>query len=203
MKIIGLSGSLRAGSYNTALLYAAKDQMKDQIDMQVFTIHDIPLYDGDKEALEGLPPRVVELKEAIINSDGLFIVTPEYNHSIPGVLKNAIDWLSRPPKDIQRVFGGLPVALMGASPSSFGTVLAQEAWLPVFRTLGTKPWFGKSLHVSNADKVFDATGKLTDPAIALQLRQYMQGFVSFINLQQIEVRVSKKTQGEERRPSVH
>ena len=75
-------------------------------------------------------------------ADGLLLVTPEYNNSIPGVFKNAIDWLSRPSADIPRVFGGRKVAVIGASPGGFGTLLSQTAWLPVLKTLGTNPWFG-------------------------------------------------------------
>jgi len=78
---------------------------------------------------------VTDLKEAIAASDGLLLATPEYNNSIPGVFKNAIDWLSRPPADIKRVFGGKPLAILGASPGGFGTVLSQSAWLPVLRYL--------------------------------------------------------------------
>lgn len=90
------------------------------------------------EALEWQPEPVKALKEAIVAADGLLLATPEYNNSIPGVFKNAIDWLSRPPADIKRVFGGMPVALTGASPGGFGTILSQNAWLPVFRTLGAE-----------------------------------------------------------------
>jgi NAD(P)H-dependent FMN reductase len=95
------------------------------------------------------------------------------------VFKNAIDWLSRPPADIPRVFGGKPVALIGASPGAFGTVLSQDAWLSVLRTLGTKPWFAGRLMVSRAQSVFDATGALTDETIRDRLRQFVQGFAAF------------------------
>src|SRR4030095_10594688 len=114
-------------------------------------------YNGDVEA-EGIPQRVTELKRAIAEADGLLLSTPEYNNSIPGVLKNAVDGLSRPTSDIKTVFGGKPVALMGASPGGFGTVLSQNAWLAVLRTLGTKPWFGGRLLVSRAPTVFDEQG---------------------------------------------
>src|SRR5690606_13011603 len=99
---------------------------------------------------------VATLKEEIAAADGLLVVTPEYNNSIPGVLKNAIDWLSRPAADIARVFGGRPVALIGASPGGFGTLLSQTAWLPVFKTLGAQLWSGGKLMVSRAATVFDA-----------------------------------------------
>jgi NAD(P)H-dependent FMN reductase len=106
-------------------------------------------------------------------------VTPEYNNSIPGVFKNAIDWLSRPPADIARVFGGRPVGVIGASPGGFGTILAQNAWLPVLRTLGAQFWPGGRLQVSRAGGVFNEAGELADEAIRAQLGKYLAGFVAF------------------------
>ena len=103
--LIGLSGSLRQASYNTALLRSAAALMPEGSELVVETIRGIPLYDADLEAAEGLPEQVTALKEAIAAADGLLLVTPEYNNSIPGVFKNAIDWLSRPDSDIKRVFG--------------------------------------------------------------------------------------------------
>src|SRR5207237_10182746 len=96
------------------------------------------------------PAPVSQRKAAIIAADGVLLVTPEYNNSIPGVFKNAIDWLSRPSSDIKRVFGGRPFAIMGASPSAFGTTLSQAAWLPVMRTWGHLNCIGGLLHVSGA-----------------------------------------------------
>jgi len=96
------------------------------------------------------------------------------------VLKNAIDWLSRPPADIPRVFGNRPVAVMGATPGRGGTVLAQTAWLPVLRTLGTRPWFGPRLQVGGANRVFDEAGQLVDDHVRSQLRTFMAGFAEFI-----------------------
>jgi NAD(P)H-dependent FMN reductase len=89
--------------------------------------------------------------------------------------------MTRPVADIGRVFGRRPVGLIGASPGNFGTVLSQSAWLPVFRTLGMRPWFGQLLYVGSAGKVFDAGGKLVDDAIRQRLRKYMAGFVAFVN----------------------
>src|SRR5713101_8560691 len=123
-RIIGLSGSLRRGSFNSMLLRAAVEAAPAGTTIEVATIRGIPLYDGDLEAESGLPEAVTRLKEQIAGSDGLLLVTPEYNNSIPGVLKNTIDWLSRPSSDIRIVFGGKPVALMGASPGPFGTILS-------------------------------------------------------------------------------
>ncbi|KLK93554.1 NADPH-dependent FMN reductase [Microvirga vignae] len=178
-KLIGLSGSLRQASYNSALLRSAAGLMPEDSELVIETIRGIPLYDGDVEAAEGVPEQVSALKGAIAAADGLLLVTPEYNNSIPGVFKNAIDWLSRPPADIPRVFGGKPVALIGASPGGFGTILSQNAWLPVLRTLGAELWSGKRLMVSRAQTVFNQDGTFADQKIEEQLRAYLKGFVAF------------------------
>jgi chromate reductase, NAD(P)H dehydrogenase (quinone) len=178
-KILGISGSLRRASYNSALLRAATRLMPPDTTLEVGSIRGIPLYDGDVEA-QGIPATVSQLKEAIVAADGVLLVTPEYNNSIPGVFKNAIDWLSRPPADARRVFAGRPFALIGASPGPFGTTLSQSAWLPVLRTLGTHAWFGGRLLVARAGGVFDEAGALKDAAIEEQLKQFLAGYVSFV-----------------------
>jgi NAD(P)H-dependent FMN reductase len=149
--------------------------------IEVASIRDIPLYDGDVEAASGVPPAVESLKARIAASDGVLIATPEYNNSIPGVVKNAIDWLSRPPADIGRVFKGRPVAIMGATPGLGGTNLSQAAWLPIIRTLGMLPWFEGRLGVSSAAKVFDQSGAIVDPAIAERLAAFVTGFAAFVD----------------------
>ncbi len=178
--LVGISGSLRTGSLNTALLRAAIELAPGGTTIETASIRGIPLYDGDVEASQGLPAAVTELKEKIAASDGLLLVTPEYNNSMPGVLKNAIDWLSRPASDIAKVFGNRPVAIMGASPGGFGTILSQSAWLPVLKTLRVRPWFGSPLLVSGAGKVFDPSGALVDEALRQRLRDFMAGFVAFV-----------------------
>lgn len=176
MRLIGLSGSLRTGSFNSALLREAQGLAPAGVELVAGSIRDIPLYDGDLERDQGLPEAVTALKDLIADSDGLMLFTPEYNNSIPGVFKNAVDWLSRPSDDIGRVFGGLPVAVLGASPGGFGTILSQNAWWPVLRTLGTDPWFEGRLMVARAGSVFDADGRITDEAIRKRLGDFVVGF---------------------------
>jgi NAD(P)H-dependent FMN reductase len=177
--IVGISGSLRRGSFNSSLLRAAAELMPEGTTLAIDTIAGIPLYDADAEAANGLPPAVVRLKDAIAAADGLLLATPEYNNGVPGVAKNAIDWLSRPPADIGRVFRGRPVAIVGASPGGFGTILSQNAWLPVFRTLGADLWAGGRLLVSRAGSAFDADGRLVDGATREQLQKFLAGFVAY------------------------
>jgi NAD(P)H-dependent FMN reductase len=176
--IVGIAGSLRRASFNASLLRAAVAAAPEGVTLEVASLAGIPLYDGDVEAA-GFPQAVTELKERIARADGLLLVTPEYNNSMPGVFKNAIDWLSRPPADIPRVFGGRPVALMGATPGPGGTALAQAAWLPVLRTLGTRPWFGPRLMISGASHVFGPDGALTDDKVRGQLQAFVAGFAEF------------------------
>ncbi len=178
--IIGISGSLRQGSLNTALLRAMAAAAPAGVAIEVATLHGIPLYDGDAESRDGIPPAVTALKERVAAADGMLLVTPEYNNAIPGVFKNAIDWMSRPPKDSPRIFRGRPVAVVGASPGGFGTLLAQNAWLPVLRTLGTLPWFGSRLAVSRAGGVFDADGNLLDLQIREQIVAFVADFAKFV-----------------------
>jgi NAD(P)H-dependent FMN reductase len=179
--LLGISGSLRRGSFNTSLLRAAAGLVPPGTTLETVTLHGIPLYDGDLEAESGLPEAVRALKDRIAAADGLLIATPEYNNSIPGVLKNAIDWLSRPAADIPRVFGNRHVAILGATPGPGGTLMSQTAWLPVLRALGTRAWFGPRMLVSGASKVFDAEGVLIDEKVRGQLQGYLKGFVEVIH----------------------
>ena len=178
--ILGLSGSLRSRSFNTALLAAAAGMMPAGIQLEITTIQGIPLYNEDVESTEGEPKSVTVLKRQISDADGLLISTPEYNHSIPGVAKNAIDWLSRPLSDIPHIFGGRPIAIMGAAMSNFGTIQAQRAWLPVLKALGAQIWTGGRLLVSEAHNVFDASGNLVNTQIEEELRVFIEGFANHV-----------------------
>ena len=179
IRLLGISGSLRAGSFNTALLRAAQVLTGDGVELSVATLHGIPVYDGDLEAREGIPPAVAALKEKIVAADGVLLATPEYNNGVPGSLKNGIDWLSRPTTDVAKVFANRPFAVIGASPGGFGTILSQTAWLPILRTLGTHYWSGAKLMVSRAGQVFDAEGKLVDETVRNNLAGFIKGFAAF------------------------
>jgi NAD(P)H-dependent FMN reductase len=178
--ILGLPGSIRSASFNAALLRAAIEVAPSTVTIETASIAGIPLYNGDEEAASGIPEPVRALKDRIAAADGLLLVTPEYNNSIPGVFKNAIDWLSRPMSDIPRVFGGRAVAIMGATPGRGGTTLSQAAWLPVVRVLGMKPWYGRTLYVANAGSAFDKDGKLIDDSVRKQVVAFMAGFAEFV-----------------------
>lgn len=177
--LIGLSGSLRKSSYNTGLLRAAADLMPDGATVETAGIHGIPVYDADEEAA-GRNATVEALKDRIADADGLILVTPEYNNAMPGALKNAIDWLSSPGADCERVFGNKPVALMGASSGPHGTNLAQAAWLPIFRALGVHYWPGGQILVGGAGGKFDGDGNLTDNEVREEIETFLAGFVAFM-----------------------
>lgn len=178
--IIAISGSLRKGSFNTALLHALKKEAPADCHMEIVSIEAIPLYNFDVEEASGVPAIVEALKEKIATADGLLISSPEYNHSIPGVLKNALDWLTRPPKEVERVFHHRKVGIVGASPSGFGTVFAQTAWLPILRYLKVQPFFAQPLFVSQANQSFDEKGKVVNDELHTLIKRYMADFYQFI-----------------------
>lgn len=173
-RILGIAGSLRRASFNAGLLRAAAELAPEGLQIDIGAIHEVPLYDGDREAADGLPGAVQTLQAQLQAAHGLLLVTPEYNNGVPGVFKNAIDWMSRGPG--LKLFAGKPVALIGASPGGFGTILAQDHWLPVLRALKTRPWFGGRLMVSRAGGLFDGDGNLTEAATREQLAAFLRGF---------------------------
>ena len=177
--IVGISGSLRKHSFNAGLLRAAADAAPEGCSLSIYSIQGIPLYNADVEEADGIPPVVSDLKDQIAAADGLLMATPENNNSIPGVFKNALDWVSRPPEDRRRVFGNLPIGLLGATPGAFGTAFSQYAWLPVLRVLGAQVWSGRLMWVSGAMKKFDEAGNLVDDGVRRQLTKFMIDFADF------------------------
>jgi chromate reductase, NAD(P)H dehydrogenase (quinone) len=178
VRILALGGSLRAASFNRALLHeaAALAPAGAEIDLgHVALVGALPLFDQDVLDRDGPPAEVVRLKDALRAADGLLLATPEYNWGIPGFLKNAFDWASRPSSDVPEIFGDLPVALIGAGGSA-GTRLAQSAWLPVFRYLRMRPWAQRTLYVDRARERFGADGRLADEPTREQLRAVVTGF---------------------------
>ncbi|UJP05363.1 MAG: NAD(P)H-dependent oxidoreductase [Nitrosomonas sp.] len=170
VNVLGISGSLRQGSYNTAALREAVQLAPDGMHITLADISEIPLYNEDIYA-KGFPSAVECLREQIRSADALLFVTPEYNYSIPGVLKNAIDWVSRPP---EQPFSGKPAALMGASPGRFGTVRAQYHLRQSMIFLDVKLLNQPEVMIGNAQNVFDQQGKLID-AVS---REHIRGLLN-------------------------
>ncbi|MFB2531937.1 NADPH-dependent FMN reductase [Paracoccus sp. p4-l81] len=174
--ILGLSGSLRRASFNAGLLRAAAETAPEGVTIRIGDIREVPLYDADAEAAQGLPPAVQVLQDQLGRADALLLVSPEYNNGIPGVFKNVIDWMSRGPG--LSMFAGKPVAVIGASPGGFGTIMAQDHWLPVLRTLRCNLWAEGRLMVSRASGLFDDQGNLTDDKTRDQLAAFIAGFAA-------------------------
>ncbi len=159
LRVLGIAGSLRQASYNRALLEAACELAPAAMEIVTFDLRPIPMYDGDVDAA-GPPEPVLALKQAIKDADALLFSTPEYNYSIPGVLKNAIDWASRPARG--SVLNGKPAAIMGATPGGFGTARAQLHLRQIFVFTQTHPLTLPEVLVAKAHEKFDASGRLTD-----------------------------------------
>jgi chromate reductase, NAD(P)H dehydrogenase (quinone) len=162
MNVLGISGSLRKGSYNSMALRAAQKLAPAGMRIDIADIGAIPLYNDDVR-LAGEPPPVAELKAKVRAADAVLIVTPEYNFSIPGVLKNTLDWLSRPPEP---PFTGKPVAIMGASPGPVGTARVQYDLRKVLVFLDAFTVNKPEVFISFAQNKFDAQGDLTDEPTA-------------------------------------
>ena len=169
MHILGISGSLRQGSLNTAALRACASLLPEGVALSLADLSEVPLYNEDIRA-QGLPSSVQQLREQIKAADAILIATPEYNYSFPGVLKNAIDWASRPP---DQPFDGKPIALMGATPGGLGTSRAQYHLRQVFIYLNGHVLNRPEVMISAAPTKFDNDGKLTDESTAENLRKLL------------------------------
>jgi len=181
VKALGIAGSLREGSYNRALLRAACEETPDGLEIEIFsngTFKRIPLYNEDVRAT-GDPEPVESLKAAIREADALVIATPEYNHSVPGVLKNALDWASRPPDETP--LHGKPVAIMGASTGSWGTVRAQMHLRQFFVDHDMPAVREPEVLVRDADEKFDEEGRLTHDVTRYFVRQLMEALVALVH----------------------
>jgi len=177
-KILAFAGSLRKGSYNKAVLRAAKELAPESLNIQIFDLEGIPLYNADVEA-EGDPEQVRQFKEAIREADGLLIATPEYNHGVPGVTKNAIDWASRPAKNAP--LNGKPVGILGASPGITGSARGQSQLRQAFEFTNSYCMPQPEILVYRAHEKFDDDGKLTDEATRRFLGKYLDALYDWVN----------------------
>lgn len=176
INVLGFAGSLRKGSYNRAALRAAKQLEPETMRLEIFELDNIPMYNGDIEA-QGFPASVQEFQGKIRMADALLIVTPEYNYSVPGVLKNAIDWASRPPTDF--ALNGKPVAMMGASTGGFGTVRAQMHLRQICIFTNMFALIRPEVHISRARDMFDEQGNLIDDRTTSKIRELLKALVDW------------------------
>ena len=175
IKILGIAGSLRKASYNRAALRAAQQLAPADAEVEIFELDGIPAFSEDDE--RNPPAKVAELKERIRAADAILFVTPEYNYSIPGVLKNAIDWASRPYGD--SAWGDKPAAVMGASVGAIGTARAQYHLRQVFVFLNMHAVNNPEVMIGNASKRFDEQGNLTDETTKGLIGQLLQNLVAW------------------------
>ncbi|MEU3049811.1 NADPH-dependent FMN reductase [Streptomyces sp. NPDC006984] len=178
LKILAISGSLRAASFNSSLVRAAQKFAPGGIAVEIYDgLRDIPPYDSDADG-DTPPPSVVDLRRRINAADGLFIATPEYNYGIPGVLKNALDWASCPA--VGSSLADRPIALAGASPTNFGTVRAQLALRQMFLWTDSRVVGKPELQIFRAHERFDEAGNLTDETTIELLRQLLAALAAKI-----------------------
>ena len=176
IRILGISGSLRKGSFNTGLLHAAQELLPGGMVLEIADISAIPIYNEDINKA-GQPEPVKSLKAQIRAADGLLIATPEYNYSVPGVLKNALDWASRPPEE--QVFSGKPLAIMGAG-GRMGTSRAQHHLRQIAVFLNMFPLNRPEVMVQQARSKFEPTGYLVDEASRHEVEDLLIAFKGWI-----------------------
>jgi chromate reductase len=176
-EIAGIAGSLRQASFNRALLRAATELAPANLHITVHDLLSIPLYNADVEA-RGVPAAVEELRSAVRAADGLLIASPEYNYGVPGVLKNTVDWLSRPPE--ASVLRGKPAAIVGASPGMVGTARAQAQLRQAFAFTDTLAMNQPEILVARAHEKFDQNGVLTDEKTRAFLAKFLVAFAAWV-----------------------
>lgn len=177
LQVTGVAGSLRQGSYNQALLRAAQQLAPTAVQIRIHDLSEIPLFNEDVEGA-GIPAAVARLREAVAEADGFLVATPEYNHGVPGVMKNAFDWLSRPPG--RSVLIGKPAAIMGASPGTIGTARAQTQLRQSFVFTNTPVLPQPEVLVARAHEKFDSDGRLTDEQTRKFLARFLEAFAHWI-----------------------
>ncbi|HOT90443.1 MAG TPA: NAD(P)H-dependent oxidoreductase [Anaerolineae bacterium] len=175
LRIAGISGSLRHGSYNTALLRTAAELLPPEMTLEIIALAPLPMFNPDFE--KPFPDAVAEFRARLAEADGVLIATPEYNSSLSGALKNAIDWASRQPKP---PLNGKPVAIIGASTGNFGTVRAQLHLRQVLTHVGALPLGKPEVLVARAEQVFDSEGNLMDEIARNFLRDLLVAFAQWI-----------------------
>lgn len=177
IRILGVAGSLRRQSYNRALLRAAAELAPEGVVIETFDLLAVPLYNGDVEA-GGDPEGVAAFKAAIRAADGVLFACPEYNHGVPGVMKNAVDWASRPPAGA--ALAGKPVGIIGASPGQTGSARGQSQLRQAFEFTNSYCMPQPELLVFRAHEKFDADGRLTDETTAKYLARYVAALAAWI-----------------------
>lgn len=175
IRILGIAGSLRQASYNRGTLRAAVELAPDGAEIEIFELNGIPGFNQDEE--QNPPEKVAEFKRKIREADAILFVTPEYNYSVPGVLKNAIDWASRPYGD--NAFDGKPAAIMGASIGNIATARAQYHLRQMMVFLNMFPVNQPEVMIGNAGERFDENGNLTDETTKIFIRQLLQNLVDW------------------------
>ena len=174
--VAGIAGSLRRGSFNRGLLHAAVECAPEGMAIEPLEIRDLPLYDADLD-VDGGPETVRVFKAAILGADGLLIATPEYNYSMPGVLKNALDWASRAP---ERALNDKAIAIVGATPGRWGTVRSQLALRQMLLFPGCRVMPAPLMTLAGARDHFDTEGNLTDDETRAQLVGVLDAFATWI-----------------------
>jgi len=177
IEILAFAGSLKNGSYNKAVLLAAKELSASFLNIQLFDLNGIPLYNADVEA-EGDPERVSEFKNAINKADGVLIATPEYNHGVAAVTKNAVDWASRPPR--KAPLNNKPVGILGASPGMTGSARGQSQLRQAFEFTNSYCMPQPELLIARVHQKFDKEGYLTDETTQKYLTKYLKAFDEWV-----------------------
>lgn len=190
IQILGISGSLRRDSYNTALLRASAELMPPEMTLEIFDLSQLPMFNQDFE--KPFPDAVVELRTKLAQADALLIATPEYNGSISGALKNAIDWASRSPN---QPLNGKPSAIIGVSTGNFGTLRAQLHLRQILTHVGALTLGKPDVLVGRAEQVFDAQGHLTDPTTRGFLHNLLTALAEWTLRVSDRQRIDAKTDG--------